>query len=90
MEEKNSHSDIFFAIKMKFNRLFNRHLCVTFDSSHVAKVWNQLLRVGALFKVNAFASQQHVTKFVHILCGGCIFSPRQCGFPAPEEFNSRL
>lgn len=47
-------------------------LCVIFDSSHVAKVWKQLLHVGALVKVNIFASRQHATKFVHILREGYI------------------
>lgn len=42
------------------------HLFVTCCSSRVANVWKQLFQMGDLVKVNSFASQQRVTKFVNI------------------------
>lgn len=42
------------------------HLFLTCCSSRVANDWKQSLLMGDLVKVNSFASQQHVTKFVNI------------------------
>lgn len=49
--------------------------------------------MGDLVKVNSFASQQHVTKFVNILCDNSVFSLCLCGLkalctpPGTEEFD---